>query len=159
MFEFPRTLHHKTPAWVESDALFHIRVRTHASFAGSLTTESIAHGLLSAAERYHALGHWRCDLFLIMPDHFHALLRFRNAAELAVVVRNWKRGTARFQRVQWQENFFDHRIRSRKEGEETWRYILRNPVAKILCAKEADWPWKWSGTLAGENALTPSQAS
>jgi REP element-mobilizing transposase RayT len=150
MPEFPRTLHHHTPEWVESDAVFHIRLRAQTiSSADSLTTESVGHGLLEAAKRYHDWGHWRCDLLLLMPDHLHALLGFRDAAELAVVVRNWKRGTARFQGVHWQSNFFDHRLRSRKEGEETWHYILRNPVAKGLCANEADWPWSWSGTLAG----------
>ncbi len=80
-----------------------------------------------------------------MPDHLHALLSFGKQAELPEVIRSWKRGTSRFQGVQWQENFFDHRMRNTKESDEKWHYIRRNPVVKNLCAKEEDWAWWWSG--------------
>jgi hypothetical protein len=64
---------------------------------------------------------------------------------MSEVLRNWKRGTARFQRVLWQEGYFDHRLRDEKAARETWDYFRRNPVMKNLCAAEADWPWWWSG--------------
>ena len=67
--------------------------------------------------------------------------------DLSVLMRYWKRGTARFQRIDWQDNFFDHRMRDRKESNETWNYIRRNPVVKGLCADEAKWAWWWSGVV------------
>jgi len=83
-----------------------------------------------------------------MPDHLHALLAFPREPGMAATIREWKRGAARLQGVKWQENFFDHRIRSDKFRAETWHYIRRNPVAKGLCPDEDSWTYWWSGTLA-----------
>ena len=49
------------------------------------------------------------------------------------------------QRIHWQSNFFDHRIRSAKLGAETWQYIRRTPLMKGLCRDEDSWPYWWSG--------------
>ena len=75
-----------------------------------------------------------------MPDHIHMLVRFPSGAHFARTVGNWKQGVARFQHVNWQENFFDHRLRNASERLEKWHYIRRNPVARGLCIAERDWP-------------------
>ena len=147
MQEFPRRLHHKTPGWVRAGALFHVRVRVHAEQHPPLTVPKLADDLLEAARRYHDLDRWWCELFLLMPDHLHAMLVFPSEPGMALVMRDWKRGTARFQGVNWQDNFFDHRIRNHKERDETWLYIRRNPVVKGLCSDVEMWPWWWSGAL------------
>jgi putative transposase len=144
MQEFGRRLHHKTPGWVKSGSSFHVRIRVDTSQRVDLTDLSLAPHLLAAAERYHELGRWWCELFLLMPDHLHAILAFPPAAAMSAVVRDWKRGVARFQKVTWQDNYFDHRIRHDAEFAETWRYIRRNPVAKWLCRDEITWPWWWT---------------
>lgn len=113
---------------------------------------ALAPSLLDAVRRYQQLGHWWCDLFLLMPDHVHGLIRFPCEAVMAKVVGNWKRGVARFQGVCWQENFFDHRIRHAAERQEKWWYIRRNPVVKGLCAQEQDWPWWWAAGADDEEA-------
>ena len=143
MDEYPQRLHHGTPGWVKDGALFHVRIRVATGQTVSLTEANLPAELLQAAKRYHELGHWWCELFLLMPDHVHALLRFPRDPGMAVVIGNWKRGTARFQGVKWQKNFFDHRIRDRVEADKKWRYIRLNPVVKQLCAKEEDWPHCW----------------
>lgn len=70
---------------------------------------------------------------------------------MAATIRDWKRGTARFQGVNWQDNFFDHRIRNPQEAEEKWHYIRKNPVVKGFCVNENDWPWSWSCMEGGAN--------
>jgi hypothetical protein len=85
-----------------------------------------------------------------MPDHLHALLVFPREAGMSTAIRNWKRAMARLHGIKWQSNYFDHRIRDDKERRETWDYIRRNPVAKGLCASEAEWPFWWS-------ALSPTR--
>jgi REP element-mobilizing transposase RayT len=145
MREYPRRLHHKTPGWVQEGSLFHVRIRVLPTQSPPLTDPELASQLLDAAQRYHDLGRWWCELLLLMPDHLHAIAAFPSAPGMSEVVRNWKRGTARFQRVQWQEGYFDHRLRDEKAARETWDYMRRNPVVKNLCAAEADWPWWWSG--------------
>ena len=150
MPDYPLRLLHETPGWVKAGALFHIRIRTAPEQRLPLTSPCLVQALLDAARRYHELGHWWCDLFLVMPDHVHAMLAFRRDVDMSVVLSNWKRGVARFQHVLWQSNYFDHRIRNAKESQTTWRYIRRNPVVKDLCATEDDWPYWWS-------ALTPTR--
>jgi putative transposase len=152
MQEYPLRLRHETPGWVKSGSVFHVRVRAALPQTPLLTDPCLARALIAAAKRYHELDHWWCELFLVMPNHVHAMLAFRLDADMSVVVSNWKRGVARFQHVLWQSNYFDHRIRSAKESQATWWYIRRNPVAKNLCVAENDWPYWWS-------ALTPTRSS
>ena len=149
MKEFPCRLHHNTPGWVKENALFHVRVRVAPEQKPFLTDPALAPELLAAARRYHELSKWWCELFLVMPDHWHALMVFPREPGMAATIRDWKRGTARFQGVNWQENFFDHRIRNPQEAEKKWQYIKRNPVVKDLSPHEDDWPWWWSGLEVG----------
>jgi hypothetical protein len=71
-----RRLHHHTPSWVEHGAIFHIRIRLERESAVSLTETRLARMLLDSATFYHQQTTWHCHLFLLMPDHLHALLRF-----------------------------------------------------------------------------------
>lgn len=146
--DYPKRLHHRTPDWVRTGTLFHVRIRVAAEQSPLLTEPALAAALLAAAHRYHDLGRWWCELFLLMPDHLHAMLAFPGEPGMAIVLRDWKRGTARFQDVQWQENFFDHRIRHSREKMTTWAYIHRNPVAKGLCREDDHWPYWWSALTA-----------
>ncbi|MFT3867553.1 MAG: transposase [Nibricoccus sp.] len=146
--KYPGRLRHEVPSWVEDGALYHIRIRVSKEQATPLIDAHLAPDLLHAVRRYHGTGLWWCSLVLLMPDHLHALLSFAPDKPMAQVMRNWKRGTARFQKVKWQENFFDHRLRSEKQGDEKWWYIRRNPVVKDLCQTEDDWIWWWSPNKA-----------
>ena len=144
MIQYPERLRHDTPSWVQSGELFHLRLRVDSAEIRPLTEQGRSTELLQAARRYHDLGHWWVEYFLLMPDHLHALLRFPPEPGMVQVVSNWKRGTARFQRVKWQEGFFDHRIRNKGQAAEKWRYIRLNPVVKNLCFAEDNWPHFWS---------------
>ena len=96
MREYPRRLHHKTPGWVQDGSLFHVRIRVLPTQSMALTAPELASQLLDAAQRYHDLGHWWCELFLLMPEHLHVIAAFPSEPGMSEVVRNWKRGTARF---------------------------------------------------------------
>ena len=124
--------------------MFHVRLRTALDQVVPLTAPELAPQILKAVQRYHELAHWWCQLVVVMPDHLHALLSFPADAAMAATVRDWKRGTARFQSVRWQTNFFDHRIRTTAERDKTWIYMLNNPVAKGLVARPEEWPWQWT---------------
>jgi putative transposase len=146
MGDFPRRLYHSTPGWVKDGALFHIRLRAALS-QGSMIEPTPGFALLSAVRRYHDLGHWWCSLVLLMPDHMHAIIAFPSQPGMTVTVRNWKRGAHRFQSVQWQEGFFDHRLRNDDEVSGKWHYIRRNPVVRGLCAREDGWRCWWSSVM------------
>jgi putative transposase len=156
MPEYPGTLHHRTPGWVRDGALFHIRIRAASLPEQSLSELARGSALLGAVRHYHDSGRWWCELALLMPDHLPALVACPREPGLAMTVRDWKRGTARLHGVKWQDNFFDHRIRHPKEGNETWHYIRLNPVVKGLCPTIEDWPYWWSGAQDTGGAACPS---
>jgi hypothetical protein len=143
---FGGKLRHEAPHWVRDDAVFHIRIRCAPEQGTPLIAPELAHPLLDSVGYYEAKGRWWVDLFLLMPDHLHALLAFGPDQSMSELIRDWKRYHARAHGVRWQDGYFDHRLRDH-DGQ--WRdkhhYILRNPVVKGLCAAPEDWPWKYVG--------------
>lgn len=73
-----------------------------------------------------------------MPDHVHAMLHFPPEISIRETVRGWKRWTARFHNVKWQDGFFDHRLRSDESLDDKARYIWENPVRTGLVKKTED---------------------
>jgi len=97
--------------------------------------------LLQAARHYHELGRWWVRLFLVMPDHVHALVAMPSVATLRNTVATWKSYTAKTTGISWQSDFFEHRPRNSSALREKEEYILQNPVRRGLVKKPADWPW------------------
>ena len=79
-----------------------------------------------------------------MPDHVHGLVCLPNAESLAKTVSDWKRFTTRSAKIDWQENFFDHRLRGSESLDEKAAYIRANPARAGLVEKAEDWPWVWT---------------
>jgi len=79
-----------------------------------------------------------------MPDHLHALLSFPATTRMDKVIRDWKRFVAKRTAVTWQDGFFDHRVRSNENLEETTAYIRRNPMRAGLADDDALWPYVWA---------------
>ena len=78
---------------------------------------------------------WWPYLFLLMPDHLHALLSFPPSGKpLKSVVSKWKEWTAKGSGIVWQRDFFEHRLRHDESRREKVDYILRNPHRKKLVA-------------------------
>ncbi|MDQ3117014.1 MAG: hypothetical protein M3Q86_10470 [Verrucomicrobiota bacterium] len=42
----------------------------------------------------------------------------------------------------WQEEFFDHVLRSDESYAEKWEYVRENPTRAGLVEKSDDWPWQ-----------------
>ena len=141
MNRYPGRLHHHTPPWVETGATFHIRISLIQKTRLSLTDPGIASHLLSSAQFYHEHERWHCRLFLLMPDHIHALLVFPYDQPMHTIIAAWKGFQAKRVGLKWQNNFFDHRIRNHHELKESDAYIRLNPVRKGFCVNEKDWPW------------------
>ncbi len=90
---------------------------------------------------------WRVGRYVIMPDHIHffcardkqasALSEFLGRFKSCTTRKAWDRGRAG--RL-WQQEFFDHLLRSNESYAQKWEYVRRNPVRAGLCAKPEDWP-------------------
>jgi len=139
-----RRLHHTIPPWVAGGAVFHVRLRADEEWARAkslIAPPTRARRLLESATHYHRQHTWHCHLFLLMPDHVHALLSFPPNQPMSRVIGAWKAWHARASEVVWQDNYFDHRIRNDAEFDLKAGYIRHNPVAKELCVRPEDWPW------------------
>lgn len=142
---FPSKLHHAVPHWVEPGALFHIRVALDREIQQrQLTDPELAQSLLDSARFYESKQRWHITLFLLMPDHLHALFSFGRDQSMSSVIGDWKHFHARKHGIVWQEGYFDHRLRNDERGEQLsakMNYIRQNPVVDGLCATASDWPW------------------
>jgi putative transposase len=125
---FPERLHHRVPYWVEPGGLFHVRIALdREKEQEALTKPPLAQEILDSAEFYQARARWHITLFLLMPDHLHALLSFARDQSCLVAGR-----------------IFDHRLRADERGTQLlakMNYVRQNPVAAGLCAKAEAWPW------------------
>jgi REP element-mobilizing transposase RayT len=149
---YPERLHHDVPGWVESGSLFHIRIRSESDTVLIDSPGTKAQAILAAAREYHERDRWFCRLMLVMPDHLHAMLAFPRDTRMSAVIGSWKGYLAKACGARWQDGYFDHRLRSRKESDECWRYIRQNPVRAGLVAEEEQWKFVWSPT----EILTPN---
>jgi RecG-like helicase/REP element-mobilizing transposase RayT len=124
---------------------------------------------LNALDRTIVLNAWRhfhktrYELFAIcvMPDHVHALFQPWPKKEgspkeatfwtLTELMRSLKSFTAReINRAAgkvgsvWEKETFDRYIRSDRDLEEKFHYILRNPWDSGLARQNEDYPWVWT---------------
>jgi len=133
---FPARLHHRVPHWVEPGAIFHIRFRLdREKDQKPLTDRALGRAILDSAKFYDADMRWHITLFLLMPDHLHAVLSFPRNKSMSEVIRDWKRFHKRVNHVIWQEGYFDHRLRTDERGTQLSAkldYIRQNPVRARL---------------------------
>ncbi len=140
-------LHHDTPDWVKAGSPFFLTLCCTPRRENQLTASpQISSALLDSVAHYHANGTWWVHLFLLMPDHAHALLAVAPSKNLSTTIRAWKSWQSKTHNIRWQSGFFDHRLRSDESLEEKAHYIRQNPVRAGLVTNVADWPHVWYPT-------------
>ena len=142
---FPSKLHHTVPDYVQPGALFHIRIALdRTKQQRTLISSPLTESLMESAKFYQRNHRWYITVFMLMPDHIHALLSFQRDKVMSRVIGDWKHFHRHKHGVIWQEGYFDHRLRDDERGEQLAakiNYIRQNPVAAGLCARVEDWPW------------------
>ncbi|MFO0850005.1 MAG: transposase [Gemmataceae bacterium] len=128
--------------------------------------------VVAAALRHFDGDRYRLTDFVVMPNHVHMLAAFPDAASLQTQCKSWKRFTAVALNRQlarsgrfWQEESFDHLVRSAEQFEYHRDYIADNPRRANLHAGEfyhhsADLPYSLrrvavTGPLAERADYTP----
>ncbi|MDF1588149.1 MAG: transposase [Gammaproteobacteria bacterium] len=101
---------------------------------------------LRESEHHHDCQ-WLC--WVIMPDHFHGLLRLNNSPpnDLSNVMKFIKGQSAKTINHHlkrsgslWQTGFHDHALRQQEDSVNIARYIVANPLRARLVKRLADWP-------------------
>ena len=78
-----------------------------------------------------------------MPDHLHALISFPYERPMKQIIADWKRFLATNPNIDWQRDFFDHRLRRDESFVQKADYIRANPVRAGLVSSIEDWPYFW----------------
>ena len=102
----------------------------------------------AAKDRYG----WLIGRYAIMPDHVHFFCAEKSEGathSLSRFMAGWKEWTAKNASRAlatlppiWQEQFFDHVMRSDESYAEKWDYVRMNPVRAGLAAAWEDWPYQ-----------------
>jgi len=93
------------------------------------------------------LGYFSLHAFVVMPNHVHLLMKPK--IELRRIMNGIKGSTAnaankilrRTGKPFWQDEAFDHWVRTEKEFGNIFRYIEWNPVSAGLVRRPEDWVW------------------
>jgi REP element-mobilizing transposase RayT len=112
---------------------------------------------------------WTLDLhaLVVMPDHVHMIFvpgidhDTQQVFSLARITKAIKGSSShRINRVLgksgriWQEESFDHVLRSSESLDEKIQYLLNNPVRRGLVGVPAEYPWLWQKSFINPYAPT-----
>ena len=113
---------------------------------GYVLSEQQRNSIVEALYWYRGLGHMRLHAFVVMTDHWHALLSLGVTEDLSILMRNICRHSNFLSRktsklICWQKGFYDHKIREHEQVVDIIHYIEANPVRKELTTESECWPW------------------
>ena len=75
------------PRWVERGALFHIRIALDREKGQRVLIEPLlGRTILDSAKFYESKARWFVTVFLLMPDHLHAVLSFTPDESMSGVI-------------------------------------------------------------------------
>jgi putative transposase len=136
-------LPHDVPLWIDpSKEDYFITACCERRGRNLLATQAVGHPLLETIKHRHAGGIWYAHLALIMPDHVHLILSFPEIGKpVQITTSKWKEWTAKSLKIDWQRDFFEHRLRQDESFREKADYILANPVRAGLVKHPEDWPY------------------
>jgi putative transposase len=126
-----------------------------------LLVESRAREASRELHSLHDDGCWHLRCATVMPDHIHVFFTLGRVLMLSQVVARLKTKTQaglRRLKADWQDNYYDHRLRPEDSVESTIRYIHLNPYRAGLITAQEQWPhfyccqedWSWYLTLADD---------
>ncbi|MEM7146432.1 MAG: transposase [Verrucomicrobiota bacterium] len=138
-----KKLPHESPLWVNTDAIYFITICTTTRRQNTLCTKVTSNAIRESVLIRMNNGEWWPHLFLLMPDHVHALISFSPETKMNTSISNWKRWLARNHGISWQHGFFDHRLRTDESFDEKAHYIRMNPVRAGLVDSPHSWPHVW----------------
>jgi putative transposase len=115
-----------------------------------LASKDVATILVDEWRDAHERHGWAIGRYVVMPDHVHFFCSAElDAKTLSTFMQAWKQWTSKriarelhFSGPVWQEEFFDHVLRSSESYSQKWDYVKENPVRAGLVAISDEWPWQ-----------------
>ena len=134
--------------WIECPVYFITTCTFHRRKI--LASAEVATILVSEWKAAHKRHGWLIGRYVIMPDHVHFFCSAEpDPVTLEKLLQRWKEWTSKLMTRElgvrqpiWQEEFFDHVLRSEESYSQKWDYVRQNPVRAELIADADDWPWQ-----------------
>ena len=113
-----------------------------------LQSERTARLFIDVLYHYRGEGRFQVHAFVVMPNHFHAILTPAPGTTLERAMQLIK-GNFSFRAKKelakncswWQPGYFDYRIRDEQDLRERQEYIHQNPVRGRLVERAEDFPF------------------
>jgi len=113
-----------------------------------LVEPQVARAVMDSIAFHHTNNVWEVYEYVVMPNHIHVLFSLRKG-DLRSTLINFKQWTGRQAApliklkgtAFWQDEWFDHWIRSNEEFYEKVEYIRQNPVVAGLVRDYRHWPY------------------
>jgi putative transposase len=140
---------------VKAGSVFFVTICCARRVDNQLCRAEVSSVLFEAVEFRQEKGSWHVHLLVGMPDHLHMLVSFPHDEEMKKAISNFKEITAKKASIEWQRDFFDHRLRSHESFDEKAHYIRMNPVRKGLVSRIEDWPYMWMPTDGAAGPAVP----
>ena len=98
--------------------------------------------------------------YVLMPDHWHALIWTGYPLTISQAIHDVKKVCARHLHARrgtqgpvWQHQFWDRFVRHAREFNDRLAYMHLNPVRKGLVAKPEEWRWSSCNNFALDKAV------
>jgi len=128
-----RTFHVESSTW-EKRSLLH--------------SEAMATLLIDTLFRYREQGEYKLHAFVVMRDHFHALVTIDGKGTIERAMQKIKGGFSYRARAElgfrgeiWQRGFTDERVWDAEQFISVRQYIHNNPVRKGMVGAAEDYPF------------------
>ncbi len=145
-------LPHEMPLWVRpEDEIYFLTICCQIRRQNQLCHKPVAAAIFETVAHRHERGLWHAHLFLLMPDHVHALISCpTDEKDIQSLIFQWKEWTAKQIGIGWQRDFFEHRLRREESIQEKSEYIRQNPVRAGLVQNAVDWSFLWIPNPQGQ---------
>ena len=128
------------PGNVEGEVFF-ITICASPRGMNQLAHPNIWEAVVETVLHREASGDLKARLLLAMPDHLHGLFMFEGSKPMRKVIAGMKAWLARAHGINWQRDFFDHRLRSWESAHAKGAYIRANPLRGGLIKEGQQWPF------------------
>ncbi|MGB0370805.1 MAG: REP-associated tyrosine transposase [Opitutales bacterium] len=137
-----KRLYHTPPNWVPSGERYFITLCSKPRGFNQLANKTNFDSITKTFKMYESQNKLYCYICLFMPDHIHTILSLNtNQFKISQIIGSLKSYSAKNLAVEWQRDFFDHRLRNSKEFAEKLEYIRNNPVRAGLVDNAEAWPF------------------
>ena len=140
---------HLPPRWDSTDAWYFVTVVTHERYPYFESKEA-CRILMDACHSVWGRHRYRLGALVIMPDHWHALIKPQDKEVIESIVGSIKQRVFHASRrdggvkkvIRWQKRFMDHRVRNEEDYLQHLEYMRLNPYKHQLVNDEKE-PWRW----------------